>query len=193
MSRERYNADIAQYLGNDPYTAEYVYRELRKRWPQLNETTKVAYTEYREVSIAYLNEVNYFKDMVRVAKSGWRQLKYALFYNPLKLKTVKDGVPVFYSLSEAMDDPDERWKYTVILWRAIVNAPRPIFWRVAGRLFHRPKWTDRGMEWQPNPVMSKPRTDVVQIECFGWRWSAMDMGRIDCGYHATSDTLYIRR
>jgi hypothetical protein len=102
-----------------------------------------------------------------------------------------------------LDDPQERWKYSKRLWKAIVISPTYLFWRVVGKVFKRQDWYERGTELTPNPVFKLPKMSKreIKLETFGWKQEYSqklyrnrqpEYTYFDCGYDAETDTLWIR-
>lgn len=173
---------ILELISTDPFVQHEAYRNLLKKWPQLNRATRIARTQYRTVFITDpLPPLNVMDNMIRVIVSGWQKLRGTAMTPTLK----------------RLDDPQERWKYSKRLWWATIKSPMYVFWRIMGRVFKREHWYQRGTELVPDPVIKMPKLlrREIRLEEFGWRFVRgwrVDEGRFICGYDAETDTLWVR-
>lgn len=173
---------IMQLISNDPYVQREAYQYLKNQWPQLNDTTKVAYTNNRVVYIADAPVLNLFDNMIRVAVSGWHRLR---------------GIAMTPTLKR-LDDPSERVAYTDRLWLAFFKSPTYLFWRITGKVFKRQDWYEKGTELTPNPILKMPEIKRREIELrhYGWhlqspRYTSNEIADIYCGYDNVTDTLWV--
>lgn len=179
-------------LDGETYLALFMAEKLREKWPQLNTQSRIVPVKYHTVRIDRTPRRKVYMDdleTVREPISGWYRLKLQLYPHRVTVSR--------------LDDPDERWRYTVRLWKALVNAPKYILWRIAGRIFRRRDWIERGYEYLPSRVMPMPVYDEIRLEHFGLRFgygdrlSTNEIGHFEdivivCGYYAPTDTLYVR-
>lgn len=183
-----YNQGIMDLISSDRYEAHYVFQEIRKRWPQINEQTRVTLVNHPTVYLAKPQPISTVYNMKWVVVSGWLRLKLQL-------------MPPRY-IVEKLDDPVERQKYQVRVWSALFSLPKYQFWRFTGRLFHRQDWTRRGMEQQPDPVMSTTaimEREEIRLERYGWQLRTPDSlfnpmagyGELICAYYPPQDTFYV--
>jgi hypothetical protein len=175
---------ILKLVSSDRQVQHQAYVAFRKKWPQLNDQTRIAYTEQRSVYIAEVPPVSLIGNMIRVVVSGWQKLRNIAMTPTLK----------------RLDDPKERIAYSHRLWVAIFKSPTYLFWRFTGRLFNRRDLYERGTELVPNPVMPHFIRREIQLEMFGWEMTySWDLrrepqrGYFVCGYDPLTDTLWIRR
>lgn len=175
---------ILQLISDDLYIQHQAEQYLYNKWPQLNDRTRISYTNDYHIYVADLQPVNVRVNTIRVAISGWKLLR---------------GVAMSPTLKR-LDDPQERINYSHRLYSAIVRAPLYAFWRIAGALFKRSDWVIRGTEMQPSPSvnMSPVNRREIKLECFGWQMEygryqgdRIEQGYFICGYDNVNDTLYV--
>ena len=75
--------------------------------------------------------------------------------------------------------------------RANKSGIRAALWRAAGGLFRKAGWYERGRYDFFGAVLVEYVREIVQLRTLGWD-SGPEQKRIALGYHAASDTLYIR-
>lgn len=175
------NESIMQLISSDSAVAHWAYRELRKKWPQINEYTQINFTNQSVVYLEKMTPQTVMEPVKWVALSGWERLKRALF-------------PYAW---QDMDDPHQRMTYQAALWQSLFTMFAPRFWRIAGAVFHSDKWVKRGMEVSPvSSVMPQPSiTEEIRLEIFSWqtRGWGYEPDYLRCGYYGRTDTLYIYR
>jgi len=174
------NESIMRLISADPAVAHWGYEELRKRWPQINEQTKVTYTPNHIIEFYAGPTVDWFDNHPRQSINAWKRFKACLY------------PPSHWD----MDDPIKRYKYSGRLIKSFLSLPLPRFWRLAGSLFHRQDWIIRGTEIAPDMQASLPIiSDEVRLETFAWQTRSWgyepETTYLVCGYHAASDTFYV--
>ncbi len=173
---------ILNLISDDRYIQHQAYQFLKNKWPQLNDTTKISYTNQGVIRIVELPPMNLFDSMKRVAISGWQRLK-AIANKP----TLKQ-----------LENPDERIAYSHRLWGAIFRLPMYAIWRMRG--------DSRGTELVPDPAVRMPPVyrREIRLESLGFQMDYPSYNRehryrensamrayIHCGYDGTTDTFYV--
>jgi hypothetical protein len=182
MVNPDWNAGIAKLLPHDYQASHIAYHELKKRWPQINQQTKVTFTGYHQIQ------------MVEFLPIPMRQKRI-----PISGLSMLRIVNSHFSLKQ-LDDPQERKKYHVDLIHAILHVPMYAIWRFAGRLFKRDEWIKRGTGWVYDDDLPAsapmPPTRTIELTTFGVQWHERDgMQRfyLVCGYDPLSDTFLVRK
>lgn len=178
---------ILKLVSNDRYIQHQAYHAFKKKWPQINDETRISYTDQRTVYLVQALEPRSLTlPFFRMTVSGWRKLRGTAMSPTLK----------------RLDDPTERTAYSHRLYVAIFMSPMYLFWRVIGKLFRRNDWYERGTELVPDPVIRMPQIDrrEIHLEAFGWQQDyphymhkEPERGYFVCGYDPVQDTLWIRR
>jgi len=66
-------------------------------------------------------------------------------------------------------------------------------YRAVGLKFKKQTWYDKGCEWEPRAIEMPPTyREEIQLKTLGWHsYDKEYPEHIRCGYHPTTDTLYI--
>lgn len=177
-------------LFEDEYAGHFAYDGLREKWPQINERTKVVPINDYQLNIV-TRQPSSISERIRVAVSGWRNLKWRLFYGP--------------TLAQ-LDDPDARIRYSHQLWSAIFKAPTYLIWRILGKVFRKSAWYNRGTEVTIKASSDPGIVTTIRLERFGVQLPRgygdigyhgdpykydLNVQSIVCGYYPPTDTFYV--
>lgn len=160
---------ILKIVSDNPHIARYVYGIIKDMWPQVNERTKVAYTNQRRLFYAHYPTVPLAAPALP----------------PDTLKRWWDSLFTFRDL----DNPDSRWQYQRKVFRAIGRLPLVIWKTITGQS------TLESFEYHKSMIDIMSQAEEITLSRIGWEWfegGVRQWGYIFCAYHPLTDTLYVK-